>query len=158
MTENTDIDALIAEARKVVELAGLRQSTVLIDRLADALEATAAELQNVSDIGDGDVQRLAESYSENLRLEAELRKERRMRRMDTDHIGYLEAELRKERERADEATVLSHQFRNERDKARGAIKRALDVQMFRVGTVSYGEEYMKKVHSVLREGLARNRN
>lgn len=40
MTKQTD--DLIAEARRMVELTGVRQSTVLIDRLADVLEAVIA--------------------------------------------------------------------------------------------------------------------
>ena len=39
MTPTPDYQALIAEARAVVDRHGIRQSTLLIDRLADALEA-----------------------------------------------------------------------------------------------------------------------
>lgn len=41
-TQRSRSDDLIREARRIVELTGVRQSTVLIDRLADALEAAEA--------------------------------------------------------------------------------------------------------------------
>lgn len=41
---STDIPALIAEARSVVERHGMTHSTILIDRLTDALEATVKEM------------------------------------------------------------------------------------------------------------------
>ena len=51
MTEQVDLDALIAEAREHPTIAG-KVTVDLIDRLADALESTLAELRQERELAD----------------------------------------------------------------------------------------------------------